>query len=524
MKKFDAVVIGSGTGGLSAALSLAIAGKKILLLEQHNLPGGCSTSFVRGRFEFDASLHEFCSLGYPGNWGMTGKLLMEKYKLDIDWCLVPDLYRCIGTTRSGKHFDLRLPCGEENFIKAMEAAVPGAGVPTRVFLELAAECSGAYDYFNEHMLDGVDKKGFTYTDEHLFMKQFPNFLRVAEYPFNKVLRKIGMPEDAIDILDVYWTYIGTDYERLSFIHQAWMLYMYIKYHPAFCKGTSHAMSMAGIEKLRKLGGEIWLNTRANKVVADETGKVIGVETEAGFVETNYVIANMNPQDAYTKLLDKNIKIPERELKRVNAQKHGLRFFNAYVGLNKSVEELGIKDYTIFMPGSFDTKKNYAYSKDYELNTHSVVVIYNVVNPEASPKGTTAMTFTIAYSEDIWGEVSQRDYVKKKQELFRKVMDNFEKDTGIIIHDCIEEIELASPWTFCHFLGTPQGTVYGFEVNEWDTMVSRLMSFRKEQPIHGFKTCGASGARGDGYNQTYLNGDDIAQLLMEEMEQDKKEGK
>lgn len=135
-----------------------------------------------------------------------------------------------------------------------------------------------------------------------------------------------------------------------------------------------------------------------------------------------------------------------------------------------------------------------------------------------------MTFTIAYSEDIWGEVSQRDYVKKKQELFRKVMDNFEKDTGIIIHDCIEEIELASPWTFCHFLGTPQGTVYGFEVNEWDTMVSRLMSFRKEQPIHGFKTCGASGARGDGYNQTYLNGDDIAQLLMEEMEQDKKEGK
>ena len=56
MSKFDAVVIGSGTGGLSAALSLATAGKKILLLEQHNVPGGCATSFVRGRFEFDASI------------------------------------------------------------------------------------------------------------------------------------------------------------------------------------------------------------------------------------------------------------------------------------------------------------------------------------------------------------------------------------------------------------------------------------------------------------------------------------
>ena len=59
MSRFDAVVIGSGTAGMSAALSLATAGKKILVLEQHNIPGGCSTSFVRGRFEFDASLHEF---------------------------------------------------------------------------------------------------------------------------------------------------------------------------------------------------------------------------------------------------------------------------------------------------------------------------------------------------------------------------------------------------------------------------------------------------------------------------------
>ena len=191
-----------------------------------------------------------------------------------------------------------------------------------------------------------------------------------------------------------------------------------------------------------------------------------METDVGFVETHYVIANMNPQDAYTKLLDKRIPVPEREIKRANAESHGVRFFNAYVALNKSVEELGIKDYTIFMPGSFDTKKNYEYSKSYDLNTHSVVVIYNVVNPDASPKGTTVMTFTITYTEDVWGGFSQREYVAKKQELFRKVMENFENDTGIIIHDCIEEIEMASPWTFCRFLGTPQGTVYGYECNEW----------------------------------------------------------
>lgn len=109
---------------------------------------------------------------------------------------------------------------------------------------------------------------------------------------------------------------------------------------------------------------------------------------------------MNPQDAYTKLLDKNIEVPVREIKRANAEKHGVRFLEVYVACNKSAEEIGFKDYSIFTPGSLDTRVNYATSKSLEKNTHPVVVCYNVVNPEASPKGTCVMTFTITYTEDV----------------------------------------------------------------------------------------------------------------------------
>ncbi|MEA1910832.1 MAG: FAD-dependent oxidoreductase, partial [Spirochaetota bacterium] len=52
---FDIIVIGAGLGGLASAFELARAGKKVLLLEQHNLPGGYASSFVRGRFEFEPS-------------------------------------------------------------------------------------------------------------------------------------------------------------------------------------------------------------------------------------------------------------------------------------------------------------------------------------------------------------------------------------------------------------------------------------------------------------------------------------
>ena len=362
----------------------------------------------------------------------------------------------------------------------------------------------------------VKKDGYLKTDSLYFLKNFPNFLKVAERPFNEVMRNIGMPEDAIDILDVYWTYIGADYDKMSFVHQAWMFYMYAKYEPSINRGNAHAMAVACVERLRELGGEIWLNTKAHKVCGDKDGNVIGVQTDVGFIETNYVIANMNPTMAYHNLLDENIKVPEREYKRANTEQIGLRFFNAYVACNKSVEELGIKDYTIFMPGSFDNAVNIKNSKSFEDNTHSVVVIYNVVNPDASPEGTTVMTFTICYTEDVWGDFTQREYVHKKQELFQKVMDNFEKDTGIIIHDCIEEIEFASPWTFANFLNTPEGTPYGYMVDNWNTMLSRLMAIRKDQPIKGFKTVGASGARGDGYNMSYTNGNDIGKIILEEM--------
>ena len=57
MTDFDAIVIGSGAGGLTTAVALARAGQKVCVLEQHYVPGGWCHSFTLEGFRFSPGVH-----------------------------------------------------------------------------------------------------------------------------------------------------------------------------------------------------------------------------------------------------------------------------------------------------------------------------------------------------------------------------------------------------------------------------------------------------------------------------------
>ncbi len=59
---YDIIIIGSGLGGLTAGAKLAKEGKKVLLLEQHDRPGGCATTFYRRDYTMEVGLHEMDGL------------------------------------------------------------------------------------------------------------------------------------------------------------------------------------------------------------------------------------------------------------------------------------------------------------------------------------------------------------------------------------------------------------------------------------------------------------------------------
>lgn len=505
MLNYDVVVIGAGNAGISAACKMAISGKKTLLIEQHNMPGGCATSFRRGRFEFEASLHELCDFGPDNNPGDVRKILNDEYGLDIKWLEVPDTFRVISKWRNGKNLDVIMPSGRRPFIDKMETYVQGSRKSMENFFELTDETMKALEYIGSS--NGK-------TDPEYMKKNFPNFLRTSAHSTNKVLKALKMPDDAQDILNTYWSYIGIDCDRLSFMHYAAMVHKYVHRSAYIPELTSHGLSTALVDRFIKMGGEVWFNTKVEKILFNGD-HVSGVSTTQGDVTARYVICNANPHVAYANMIPKD-KIPDREIKLANARKHSARAYVLYLGLNKSPEELGLKDYSYFILDSMDTVDAYNSMKNMDTNKYNIALCYNIVNPKISPPGTTLMSFTKIYTQDVWKDVPIDQYMKEKNKVAEETIEEFEKKTGIRIRDSIEEISVATPWTFARYLGTPEGSIYGYETNEWDSIMARLMMINEDYPIKGLKFAGAAGPRGDGYSAAYICGNLIAKLTLKDM--------
>ena len=437
MPKFDAVVIGAGNGGLAAACRLAKAGKKTLLIEQHNLPGGVASSFRRGRFEFETALHELCEFGSAENPGGCRQTIVDEFGLDINWYMVPDNFRVITTARDGSPIDATLPCGRENFINKMEEYVPGCRESVEKFFDLGAETLAAGKYMTA---------SGGHPDSKLMQEKYPNFLRTAAYPVNRVLKALKMPDKAQDIMNTYWGYLGVDADHLSFMQYVNMVCLYVNHGAWIPEKTSNQLTTGLLERFRAMGGTAWFNCRAEEILFDEEEHVNGLRTTSGTVDTRYIICNANPTMAYANLVPQSI-VPDRERKLAAARRYSARMFVVYMGLNRSAEELGLKDYSYFLPQSADSVKEYESLKRIETNKYNIALCYNVVNPKASPEGTCIVSLTTTYMEDCWGEIDPKDYVKTKNKVASDMIDWFEEKTGIIIRPYIEEFEVATPWTF-----------------------------------------------------------------------------
>ncbi len=496
MPKYDIVVVGAGNAGMAAALQCQIAGKKTLLIEQHNLPGGAATSFVRGRFEIDPSLHELCDYGPADNPGDLRNML-DRFGVKLDFHECGECFRCISTYRDGAPMDVTMPAGIDAFIDKMEAYVPGS----------REKMTQLFDLFQE-VLDGIAyitaSRGKP--DPQVLGTQYGNMMKTGAYSTQEVFDALELPQRCQDILSTYWSYLGVDMEHLAFIHYAAMVHKYTSRGAYIPAHTSHQLATAMVERFRELGGDVWFSCRAEEFLFDGS-RVCGVRPNLGVVDCAYILADINPDIIYGKMIPKEL-IPEREkkLSKARGRRIGGRMYTAYFCCDKTPEELGIHDYTIFMPGTANSVEEYKNIMDgMKSNEFAIFICNNIVNPTFSPPGTCVCTFTTFGSPVDWNDLSQEDYFRFKNEGVEKMLKTLKEKTGIDLSGHIEEMEVGSPWTFARYLGAPEGGVYGYEARDWDGMMARMQMIASDYPIKGLRPIGAAGPRSDGYTASMICG-------------------
>ncbi|MDD4316001.1 MAG: NAD(P)/FAD-dependent oxidoreductase [Clostridia bacterium] len=508
-KKYDVIVIGAGNGGLTAAAFAAKEGLKTLLVEQHNLPGGFATSFVRGRFEFEPSLHELCDVGDAESPGGSGAMF-KKLGADIQWLPVPDAYRMILTDK-GKELDVVLPFGQKEYIDKFEEYVPGSRAKVEEFFALCQEVVDAFAYLTK-------SKGVA--DKKYLIKNYPNFLKTAAYSLDQVQKAMNISGKVKDILNAYWCYLGIPTSRCNFTVFAAMFLKYIQKGAYIPKLRSHEISAALDKRIRDFGGEIRYNTKAEKILVKDN-KITGIVTDKGeTILTNHVIANINPHTVYSSMIEPKEELPLLATKTANARRVGPAGFVVYLGLNKSAEELGLNDYSYFIYRSMDTDKLYEIMSGFDGNMMQATVCLNAANPDCSPKGTSIMSFTTLFNAGSWDKVTPEEYYKLKDKLAYSIVDDFEKATGIRIKDSIEEFEVATPATFARYTGAYNGSIYGYEPDSWDSVLPRTMCLEQEILIKGLRFSGGFAFRAHGYGSSYLSGETSALLTAKDIREGK----
>ena len=503
-REFDVVVIGAGNGGLSAAANAAKLGLKTLIIEQHNLPGGYASSFRRGRFEFECALHEFCDIGSEENPG-TVRTMLNSLGAEVEWLPVPEAYRLITTDEGKNNLDVTMPFGTDAFADAVERAVPGSRTSVERFIALGKQVLDAMAYIGKSKGKG---------DPREMQRLHGDFLKSAGYSVNRVLRALKMPKKAQRIINAYWCYLGVDCNTMNFALYAAMVYRYLSGGGWIPKYRSHEISLSMESRIRALGGDIWYNTRVEKILL-KAGAVCGVETTAGSIACRHVIANCSPHTVFGSMIDPK-QVPVRQTRAVNARKLGMRGLVVYLGLNRSAEEIGLMDYSYFIYGSMDTAKEVRRTRSFNDHPMQAAVCLNRANPGCSPEGTCILSLTTLYASDVWGEVSQEEYVPKKREVAERMIRYFERSVGVSLMPHIEEIEIATPVTLARYTENPQGAIYAYEYNDWDTLIPRLMMVKEDQIIEGLRFAGGYGPRGYGYNGTYLGGEFAAKLTRGDM--------
>ena len=496
MEQVEAVVVGAGNGGLTAALGLARAGVDTLLLERHNVPGGCATSFVRGRFEFEVALHQLSGLGTEGFPGPLRDMLTRAGVVDrIDFVQMANLYRLVIPDQ----LYITLAADRQAATDALKKRFPDASPSLDRFFDLL------YDYCMQWVSVVIMR------DPEATPDKYPVFFSYALKSTQEVLDAFFEDEVLKTTLGVYWAYLGLPPSRLPFGDFAVVLWAYLEFKPWHIRGGSQALSNTLLAAYLEAGGKVRFNCGVDRILTAD-GRVAGVVTDDGArIETGRVISNASTHATYVDLMAPD-QVPASRMRELGARTLGTSFTTVYIGFDRSPEELGIDASTTFIATGTDADHAFRAAKTLAPSEAMLFSCYDVEDSTFSPPGTCqAALVAMAYAEP-WLSVPPAQYADTKYRIAGGMLETLYR-VFPRCRDHIEELDVATPLTHMRYLGHPGGAVYGFDqyAKDNDFFLDR------SSPIDGLYHVGAWAGMG-GFQPTLMSGYSTARKVAGSLKQ------
>lgn len=324
---YDAIVIGSGIGGLTTAASLSSMGKKVLVLEQHYTAGGFTHAYSRNGYEWDVGVHYIGDVGYPT---MSRKLFDFISEGNLKWAAMDKVYDRI--ILGEKSYDF--VAGKADFVAEMKQRFPNDHAAIDKYMDMVREVNKAMRWFTlGKLLRPWQHKAFSLVAKRLF----PDYFNKTTY---EVLRGLTDNEELIAVLVGQWGDNGMPPKKGSFLIHCLIAKHYFNggYYPV---GGASQIAETVIPKIQAGGGEVFTYAEVEKILI-EKGKAVGVHMKDGTdIRAPLVISNAGVFNTFGKL------VPQEE-----AQKHGYldnlkkvkrSFTNVglFIGLKGTAEELGL---------------------------------------------------------------------------------------------------------------------------------------------------------------------------------------
>ncbi|WP_378732422.1 phytoene desaturase family protein [Nocardia brasiliensis] len=515
-RTFDAIVVGSGMGGMTAAAYLAAAGKRTLVLEAYDVIGGCTHAFRRaGKWEFDVGVH------YLGDCGPNGQIptILRGVGLDkkiefrpldpngFDTIVFPDL-------------TLKIPRGWDNYQHNLIEAFPAEARKIRRVVAILRRVGTSIDH---------SRTPASLLGNAKFLLAAGIHAPWAMVPLTQLLNAHRLTSGLKAAMSVqYGTYASPPHRTPVAVH-AFMLQNFLSDGAWFPKGGGQVLSARLGEVVVANGGQIRTRSAVRRIlVADKA--VTGVELDDGSRFTApIVVSNADIKKTYLDLVGRK-HLRATTIARAQRLRMSQSFFNCYLGvdidLSTRIDNTNFysvpttEDVTSLFQDLAENKAGYTKDERIEQARKRLPAYVSVTttkdpgNPHGAPAGSSVLeVMTLAPAEpEFWGlaewpavgdDSYQRnpEYLRMK-EAYTELMIARVAEVIPGIEEHIVWCEGATPLTQHRYTRSSSGTPYGLEMS-----ITQFGPFRPgvRTEIGGLFLCGASTAWGPAVESAMLSG-------------------